>query len=423
MSHSKVSLSKDDKADRDGKRGAAAQWAMRLVLRVAECLSAPRLADVSQAHLVGAYHSGAANLAFLRKLAGHGAKVRVPTTLNASSADLTTGAAPCYAGAVRDRALEVVQLLSQMGCQATLTCAPYFLASPPRFAENIAWAESNAVLFANTVIGARTLKCPQYLDLACALTGRIPYAGTMTAEGRQPEIVIDASKASNKWFADRIGFQFIGFAAGISAGAKTAYIKGLPARLDVTSLQGLCASAGVSGSMSMLHIEGSTPEAGHYTSALCDCAVAHIDDQALIALAGQWRVADNTDPVAVCIGAPHAGLEEVEEISQKLEKHSGPVRLPFVLSVGRTLYADARHTSMFAGLKSRGVTIVRDTCTYYGQYFGNSAGLVLTNSMKWAAYAAAGPPCSPRIATLDECVATAISGRYVADTEYWQDAR
>ncbi|MEM9385027.1 MAG: aconitase X [Pseudomonadota bacterium] len=417
--HPSVILSDDDRADLDGSRGAAAQWAMKLVLKVAQSLGAPRLVSIGQAHLVGAYHSGPANLAFLCKLVSQGARVRVPTTLNSSSADLTSGALPCYAGRDRDQARAVVDSLSKMGCRATLTCAPYLLSGAPRFGENIAWAESNAVLFANSVIGARSLKCSQYLDLACALSGRTPYAEVMMDKGRQPALIVDVEHLSARWFDDRVGFQFVGFATGAAADTRISFLRGLPRGLDWTALQALCAAAGVSGSMAMLHVEGSTPEAGVPEATLDRCDIVRLDDQDLVTIAKQWRPSQDIRPVAVCVGAPHAGIEELTEIASTLERHADSVRLPFVVSVGRGLYADARLHAVFERLRSGGVTLVRDTCTYYGPLFGGTTGHVLTNSVKWAAYAAAGMRCTPVIATLGECVDAALRASYTVDRAYW----
>ncbi|MEO0423664.1 MAG: aconitase X [Pseudomonadota bacterium] len=416
--HTRVSLSNDDTADLDGSRGHTAQWAMRLLLKVAQALGASRLVSISRAHLVGAYHSGPANLAFLRELVAHGAQVRVPTTLNASSADLTVEAARCYAGSERDQAWAVVQSLSKLGCRTTLTCAPYFLNDAPSFGENVAWAESNAVLFANSVIGARSLKCPQYLDLACALSGRAPYAGVMMDEGRQPELIVDAGQLSRRWFDDRVGLQFVGFALGAAAGARTSFLKGVPVGLDHPALQGLCAAAGVSGSLAMLHVRGSTPEAHGVEATLDRCEVVRLDDEHLARVAEQWRSSSDVKPVAVCIGAPHIGRDEVTEIAVKLNRYSDSVRLPLIVSVGREVYGDPRLRPVVGQLKSRGVTLVRDTCTYYGRLLNRTIGHVLTNSVKWAAYAAAGLPCTPVVATLDECVEAAVGGRYIVDA-YW----
>ncbi|MEM8936288.1 MAG: aconitase X [Pseudomonadota bacterium] len=419
MNRSAIDLTPDDLADLEGKRGRAVQWAMDLVMSVAISLRAPRLVTINGAHLVGAYHSGPANLAFLNQLAGFDARVRVPTTLNASSADLTDEAMHCYRGKERESAREVVRLLCGMGCRATLTCAPYFLQAPPAFGGYLAWAESNAVLFANSVLGARTLKCTQYFDLACALVGRAPYAGVMTDEGRTPEIIINTDHLSDSWFDDRIGFQLIGYAAGAAAGAKAALIKGLPECLDNTTLQGICAAAGVSGSLAMLHIEGSTPEALSHQSAMRNRDMITLQDRDLHNIAESLRSDLRSNPVGVCIGTPHAGPELLTEISAKLTQYERSIRIPIYISIGRNTYADKKHIDVVDDLLSKGVTIVRDTCTYYGALFEKTNGLLLTNSVKWAAYASTGLPCAPVLATLDECLDSAVTGHYNPNQNFW----
>ena len=142
------------------------------------------MVDVEHCHLVGAYFSGAADLNFLQRLVDAGARVRVPTTLNASSACLAT--ASLSPKQDRDAAAQVIRLYEAMGCDAQLTCAPYHLPYRPGLGDRIAWAESNAVVFANAVLGARSNRTVQYLDLCAALTGRIPEYGLYLDAMRAP---------------------------------------------------------------------------------------------------------------------------------------------------------------------------------------------------------------------------------------------
>ncbi|MEM7704993.1 MAG: aconitase X [Pseudomonadota bacterium] len=420
MSRNALRLTAAEQADLNGEQGPAAQWAMDLVVSVGQCLQASKLVPIKQAHLVGAYHSGAANLAFLEKLADWGAQVRVPTTLNASSADLTTDGEPCFQLSERRKAAGVVGLLQQMGCTASLTCAPYFLSDSPRFGDYLAWAESNAVLYANSVIGARTLKCPQYFDMACALTGRAPLVRAMTDQGRKPHVVINVERLSDRWFEDRIGAQLVGYAAGTIAGGQVALIRGVPVQLGKPVLQGLCAAAGVSGSMEMLHVEGSTPESETLGADSGDSEIFFLAEDDIQALANAWRPANVHDPVAVCIGTPHAGPEEIKELLGRLNACAGPTRLPVYLSMGRSVYDMPQLGRVLESLQTKGVTIIRDTCTYYGSLMSARQGLVLTNSVKWAAYATSGLGCTPFLATLAECADSALAGAMVTDRSYWR---
>src|ERR671913_1935067 len=172
-----VTLSDADRRLLDGAEGKAAAFAMRLLLRVGEAVGAPSFIDVTRAHVDGCLHHGEASLDFVRHVMALGGRVRVPTTLNVGSMDLIHPelfqGPPALAAAGR----ELMEAHEALGCLLTFTCAPYQTLFRPSFGEQIAWAESNAIVFANAVIGARTARYGDFLDLAAALAGRVPYAG------------------------------------------------------------------------------------------------------------------------------------------------------------------------------------------------------------------------------------------------------
>ena len=136
-----MQLSSFDEACLAGDIGEAARFAMQLIIAVGKATGAHSMLDVSQAHLVGCYDSGPANIQFLDAMIKQGAKVRVPTTLNASSACVSADSPSAEQDICRARS--VIDRYEAMGCTATLTCAPYQLPSSPERGERFAWAESN----------------------------------------------------------------------------------------------------------------------------------------------------------------------------------------------------------------------------------------------------------------------------------------
>ena len=157
---------------------------MQLVIAAGKAVGATELLDISGAHIDSCLYHGQASLDFAERLSAAGATVAVPATLNVSSLDLLHP--DLYRGdpdtARRARAL--MDAYVAMGCRPTWTCAPYQLASRPTLGEQVAWGESNAIVFANSVLGARTNRYGDFLDISCAITGRAPATGLHTDEGR-----------------------------------------------------------------------------------------------------------------------------------------------------------------------------------------------------------------------------------------------
>ena len=187
---------------------------MRIICAMAAQQGAERLVDVTQGHVDGCIYASPANLTFAERMAAMGARVRVPTTMNAISVDRENwraqGVPPSFGGP----AARLADAYVRMGCRPTFTCSPYLLDGAPVAGEVVAWAESNAVVFANSVLGARTAKHPDFLDLCIALTGRAPLAG----------VYLDAARArpggSSRWSCRRASTTPSGRWSAISPGRR-----------------------------------------------------------------------------------------------------------------------------------------------------------------------------------------------------------
>ena len=194
-----VALSPADESMLGGESGEATQMAMRMLIAFAEAMDAEQLLDITSAHIDGCLLTGQSALDLAETLRDRGGSVVVPSTLNVSSLDLLHP--ELFRGdpdnAARSRRL--MQAYEDMGCQPTWTCAPYQLPKRPAFGEQIAWAESNAIAFANTVLGARTNRYGDFIDICCALTGRAPAAGLHLDENRKAgQVVIVGRRAASR---------------------------------------------------------------------------------------------------------------------------------------------------------------------------------------------------------------------------------
>lgn len=175
----------------NGQRGLGARMAMSILLRMAEASGAENFIEISAAHIDSALYMGEATLEFAERLAGLGAKVAVPSTLNVSGLDEQNWQQWPVSSAMAKKALRQMAAYRQMGCDPVWTCAPYQLQRRPSFGQQVAWGESNAIAFINSVVGARTERYPDLLDICAAITGRVPAQGLHLSENRAGHILID----------------------------------------------------------------------------------------------------------------------------------------------------------------------------------------------------------------------------------------
>src|SRR5437867_6022141 len=222
-----LTLSERDQAMLDGGRGPAAQLAMSIVVRMADVYGASELMDISQAHIDSTIYLGDATLEFAERLAGLGAKVAVPTSLNVSGVDACGWKDWAVPPEWAAKAARQMLAYEKMGAVPTWTCAPYQTHMRPAFGQQIAWGESNAIAFANSVIGARTERYPDLLDICCAIAGRVPAIGLHVAENRGGQILLTLSGVPVALQRDSQFFAVLGHLVGKLAGDRIPVVSGL----------------------------------------------------------------------------------------------------------------------------------------------------------------------------------------------------
>lgn len=412
-----LQLSSHDQMCLTGDLGPVKRFAMELLVRVARNTGAKRLLDISQAHLVGSYHSGAGNLQLLRWFAEQSAKVVVPTTLNASSEDLLQ---PATVDADFQSTLQVVTYYQRMGCQVSLTCAPYHLPSVPAFGDNIAWAESNAVVYANSVLGARTNMAVQYLDLCAALTGRMPEFGLYLDENRRGQWVFDLSKLPGRWLSDDGFFQLLGFHIGRVVGQKIPVVVGLEAITD-DQLRALGAAAAASGAVNMVHVVGHTPEAPTLDAAcggLAPDTVQTVLPEQILAARAALGGDLQDEPDSICLGTPHFSLTEFDRLIDLMAGRRVLPEKSLVVTTSR--YNLSQLGQRAHRLSEAGVTLVADRCCYYPRKHALLGQSVMTNAAKWAYYGPGNLNVKSRFARLETCVAIA-TGQVTDEEVFWRE--
>src|SRR5438270_7161057 len=202
----------------NGDGGPAQALAMSIVVRMADVYGAAELMDTSHAHIDSAIYLGDATLEFAERLASLGARVAVTTSLNVSGVDecgwKDWAVKPEWAA----KAARQMLAYERMGAVPTWTCAPYQTSMRPAFGQQIAWGESNAISFANSVIGARTERYPDLLDICCAITGRVPAVGLHLTENRAGQMLLRLADVPRALQEDDQFFAVLGHLVGQLAG-------------------------------------------------------------------------------------------------------------------------------------------------------------------------------------------------------------
>ena len=212
---------------------------MRLVVRAAEVQAADRLIPISGAHVDSCLYHGQATLDFVDRLVEGGASVSVPTSLNVGSVDLLHPELWRGDPELADRGRRLMERYRALGCRPTFTCAPYQLTDGrPARNEQVAWGESNAIVFANSVLGARTNRYGDFMDVAAAVTGRVPDAGLhRSRERRAPVVIRVAEDVPDDLLDDDSLYPVLGIVVGRLAGGRVPAIVGLPSGLDEDRLK------------------------------------------------------------------------------------------------------------------------------------------------------------------------------------------
>ena len=411
-------LEPGDRALLDGERGEGAALAMRLIVKMAEVARAPRLRDVTQAHIDSCLYHGQAGLDFAERLLAGGAAVSVPATLNVSSLDLLHPELVRLDDDTRDRAKRLMDAYVQIGCRPTWTCAPYQLPDRPAFGEHVAWAESNAIVFANSVLGARTNRYGDFIDICAAITGRVPDCGLHTDEGRLATLLLRLVGISDELLDHDLLYPVIGHLLGRRAGTAVVAVEGLPKDTSEDRLKAIGAAAASSGAVALFHAIGVTPEASDAEAVLV--SGARDEDITLADLRAARdelsRVPDGAEIGAVSVGTPHASEPELRRLAD-LVRSECP-RVPFYVNTGRAQLAGIG--SIADDLADAAVTVVTDTCTYITPVMHDVTGPVMTDSGKWAWYAPSNLGFEVALGSLEECVRSAAAGHVVRDETIWR---
>ncbi|WUH99677.1 aconitase X catalytic domain-containing protein [Spirillospora sp. NBC_00431] len=424
MTHSIAdpALTGEQRAMLAGRHGDGVALAMRVIVRLARALGADRLIPVDSAHVDGCLFHGQVGIDLVERLIAGGARVAVPTTLNVGSLDLLHPGVVRGTTAERTDARRLMDGYVALGAEPTWTCAPYQLPERPAYGRHVAWAESNAIVFANSVLGARTDRYGDFADICAAVTGLAPRVGLHLDENRAGQDLFDCSGVPAATFESDVAWAALGHLVGRRSGTRVPVLTGLRGA-DEDRLKAFGAAAASAGGVALFHAVGLTPEAPDTATAFRGRAAERrfeVTAADLRAARDELTTASDDHLDAISVGTPHFSAAEFRALAALLT--GGPPfdsGVEFWISTSRSVLTEAERSGDAAICRAAGARILVDTCTYIAPVLRASARAVMTNSAKWAWYAPTNLGIEVVFGSLAECVLSARAGRVVRDPALW----
>ncbi len=370
-----MELNKEEQSMFDGELGEASRESMEILVALGKIYGARKMIPITSAQIAGVSYKtiGQAGLDYLAGLASKGAKVRVPAFLNPAGMDREQWKEMGIPEDFARKQIEILDAYAKMGISKTCTCAPYFIGIRPKVGEHVAWAESSAIAFANSILGARTNREGGPSALAAAICGVTPYYGLHMDENRHADLLIDV-KCELKGLAD---YGALGSAVGkISKNRNPAFTGIKPA--GEPKLKVLGASMAATGSVPLFFIKGITPEWNVSKSA------ERIEFTESDLNAARESLDSGLKPDLVTIGCPHASLEEIKEIAELVERKKPTC--DFWVCTSRKLKDEADKLGYQKTIENAGGLVIADTCMVVCPLEEMGHIVTGTNSGKAAAY-------------------------------------
>ncbi|EJG06328.1 protein of unknown function DUF521 [Methanofollis liminatans DSM 4140] len=376
----------------NGEFGETRQQMMELLVGLGTVFGAERLVPIASAQVSGASYKTIGRWG-LEWLQGLDARVAVPTVLNPIGMDRDRwremGVPEEFAG----KQEAVIDAYERLGIRLECTCTPYYL-SNTHYGEHLAWAESSAVAYANSVIGARTNREGGPGALAAAIVGRTPYYGLHIFKNRQPSIGIAVDDPAA--IKDAADYGALGYVAGKIVGNRIPLFSGIRPNRD--HLKALGAAMAATGAVALYHVAGITPESRLPTFK------AEVPETVEIRMAEVREVFSSIEVDAIAVGCPHLSPAEMETLAGLLEGKK--VKKPFFVFAARGVIAGNR--AAVERIERSGARVYADTCVVVSPAL-DRFDAIMVNSGKALAYVPTMCGAVARIGTMEECVAVATA--------------
>ncbi len=392
-----MELTPEEQEMAEGKYGKAAQKAMEILVTLGEIYGAKRLIDISSVQVAGVSYANLnePGLEWLADMAKDG-KVRVLTTLNPSGMDMEEWRKLAISEEFAKNQTRVVEAFGKMGIITTCSCTPYLYGNLPHYGQHIAWSESSAVCYANSVLGARTNREGGPSALGAALVGKTPEYGFHLDENRQPKVKVEVKTEVRGTFQ----FGALGKVLGDRLGKNISYITGIP-EASVEELKSFCASYATYGGVALFHMEGITPD--RVTTIPSETTEVSEDD-----LKGAINdLNEDTEIDFISLGCPHASLAELEYIAKKLENKKVNPNKEIWITTARPTKQIADRMGFTKMIEDTGAKVAADTCCVVAPIKGRFHGLA-SDSAKMCYYGSGRNKFSVKLMSVDECIEEAL---------------
>lgn len=401
----------------DGRYGEGMQAAIDILVKMGGLYGAERFLPVKNAHIDAAAYTTIwdAGTEFVEFLADKGAKVSVPTTINPMSMDTRRWREQYTSEAFAEKCERLRKAYMKLGVNPTWTCAPYQCTNVPVFGENVSWSESNAVNYVNSVVGARTERLPDLVDVCCAVAGRVPEYGLYLEENRAGEILFTLKGFDGSAFRDTVDYAVLGYLVGETAVNRVPVVLGLPESTMPDQLKAFSAAAASGGATSLFHAVGLTPEAPTLEAAFhgkTTYETIEITPAEVARMRARLNTGDTEKVDMVLMGCPHLSFQEIKEIACGIEGKKVHEGTEFWIQTSHPIYELASLAGYVEVIEKAGAMLVRDTCLMEMEYNGIWRGKhFVTNSGKAAQYAPAINGVKITMADMAGCVEAAVTGK------------
>lgn len=348
-------LTKEEERMYDGEEGLAVEKSMEILVALGDIYGAERLVKISSAQISGVSYKtiGDAGLEYIEELSKD-ARVRVPSTLNPAGVDLEIWRDLGFSEEFTKKQLAIVSAYQKMGVSATCTCTPYLVGNVPTLGSHVAWSESSAVCYVNSVIGARTNREGGPGALSAAICGRTAEYGYHLDDGRVPNLFVDVDTELKG--AD---YGALGYTVGKTVGGGIPFFrfKNTP---STDQLKWLGAALASSGAVALYHVENTTPES-KWALEVMDKRVEKIEIKGTDILEIREKLSTTKEtPDLICVGCPHASLEEIRRVAEIVEGRTLKSMLWVCTSISVKAAADRMGYTKI--IEDAGGKMVCDTC-------------------------------------------------------------
>ena len=408
-----MELTSEERYMLNGAQGPGVQLAMEILTEVGDAYKAPRLIPVKSVHIVLSTYKSIfdAGVEALEKFADLGAKAAVPTTVDPAGMDLDYWEKYDTPKDYADKQWRIVDACHRLDFIPCWTCTPYLCGLLPREGDHLAWTESSAVVFANSILGARTNRETAVIDLAASIAGRTPYHGLHLDENRRGQLLIDVQTPVKTGEE----FNILGYFMGLTAGNKIPVLQGVEPAARFEYYKNMGAASAASGGVPLFHIVGVTPEAPSLEKVFGNAGIPEPIIFGPAEMAETKKKMTTADPGAVdavMVGCPHYTITELGDLARALEGKTIHPGLRFWIYTYKANVLLAERLGYKAIIEKAGAEFITDTCMVVSptELFGFNR--VMTDSGKCAYYAPTQVQSNVIFGSTQECVQAALSGRW-----------